>query len=45
MSDHLNPCPACEQTCRRCTFECERCGTRYGSRLAARECAHFDDAD
>ena len=44
MSEHTNPCPACEHTCRRCTFECSECGTFYGSRLAALECAEFDTA-
>ena len=42
MSDHPTTCPACEHTCRKCTFECAECGTFYGSRLAARECAEFD---
>ena len=44
MSDHTNPCPACERACQKCTFECSECGTFYGSRLAARECAGFDTA-
>ena len=45
MSDHLNPCPACEHACRKCTFECPECGRYYGSRLAAKECVDFDRAD
>ena len=43
MSDHTNPCPACERACQRCTFECSECGRHYGSRLAAKECADFDE--
>lgn len=43
MSDQ--PCPACVNACGRCTYECKACGTRYGSRKAAEECATFDDAD
>ena len=41
MSDHPNPCPACEHTCQRCTYRCKECDAYYGSPLAARECAEF----